>query len=126
MLSFLENSVDNHIHCCPHINKRSTNIFEVVEHAENNKMYAIGLMDNFSNTSGYASLIRKYFPNLNLKFTNKYFVSARVFPTNLEKTDKRVSKVIKIKKGYYKILSAKVDHCVDIANQMFQCLKAYK
>ena len=67
MLSFLENSVDNHIHCCPHINKRSTNIFEVVEHAENNKMYAIGLMDNFSNTSGYASLIRKHFPNLNLK-----------------------------------------------------------
>ena len=61
MLSFLENSVDNHIHCCPHINKRSTNIFEVVEHAENNKMYAIGLMDNFSNTSGYESLIRKYF-----------------------------------------------------------------
>ena len=70
--------------------------------------------------------VKKYFPNLNLKFTNKYFVSARVFPTNLEKTDKRVSKVIKIKKGYYKILSAKVDHCVDIANQMFQCLKAYK
>ena len=65
--SFLENSVDNHIHCCPHINKRSTNIFEVVEHAEKNKMYAIGLMDNFSNTSGYASLVRKNFPNLNLK-----------------------------------------------------------
>ena len=70
--------------------------------------------------------INKYFPNLNLKFTNQYFVSARVFPINLEKTDKRVSKVIKIKKGYYKILSAKVDHCVDIANQMLQCLKAYK
>ena len=61
MLSFLENSVDNHIHCCPHINKRSTNIFEVVEHAEKNKMYAIGLMDNFSNTSGYASLVKKIF-----------------------------------------------------------------
>ena len=70
--------------------------------------------------------INKYFPNLNLKFTNQYFVSARVFPINLEKTDKRVSKVIKIKKGYYKILSAKVDHCVDIANQMLQCLKANK
>ena len=58
----LKDSVDNHIHCCPHINKRSTNIFEVVEQAEQLQMYAIGLMDNFSNTSGYASLISKYKP----------------------------------------------------------------
>ena len=41
----------------------------------------------------------------------------------VEKSDKRVSKVIKIKKLYYKILSAKVDHCVDIANQIHQFLK---
>ena len=51
MYSFLENSTDIHIHCCPHINKRSTDIFEVIKFAEKNKMYAIGLMDNFSNTS---------------------------------------------------------------------------
>ncbi len=67
MFSFLENSIDGHIHCCPHINKRSTDIFEVIKLAEKNKMYAIGLMDNFSNTSGYASLVKKNFPNLNLK-----------------------------------------------------------
>ena len=67
MYSFLENSTDIHIHCCPHINKRSTDIFEVIKFAEKNKMYAIGLMDNFSNTSGYASLVKKNFPNLNLK-----------------------------------------------------------
>ena len=70
--------------------------------------------------------IKKYFPNFNLKLTKNYFISARVFPTNLEKTDKRVSKIIKLKKGYYKILSAKVDHCVDIANQMLKCLQSYK
>ena len=70
--------------------------------------------------------IKKYFPELNLKITKNYFISARVFPTNLEKTDKRVSKIIKLKKGYYKVLSAKVDHCVDIANRMFQTLKTYK
>ena len=64
MLSFLENSTDIHIHCCPHINKRSTDIFEVIKFAEKSKMYAIGLMDNFSNTSGYASLVKKNFPNL--------------------------------------------------------------
>ena len=63
----LRGAVDNHIHCCPHINKRSTNISEVVMHAEDSGMYAIGLMDNFCNTSGYASLIKKYNPNLKLK-----------------------------------------------------------
>jgi hypothetical protein len=63
----LKGAIDNHIHCCPHINKRSTNIFEVVRFAEKHKMYAIGLMDNFSNTSGYASLVKKFFPKLKLK-----------------------------------------------------------
>ena len=63
----LKGSVDNHIHCCPHINQRSTNIFQVVEQAERLGMYGIGLMDNFSNTSGYASLVKKYKPSLKLK-----------------------------------------------------------
>ena len=67
MKNLLKDVVDNHIHCCPHINKRSTNISEVVMHAEDSGMYAIGLMDNFCNTSGYASLIKKYNPNLKLK-----------------------------------------------------------
>ena len=39
----------------------------MVEQAEKLKMYAIGLMDNFSNTSGYASLLGKYKPKLKLK-----------------------------------------------------------
>ena len=42
----LKGSVDNHVHCCPHINKRSTNIFKVVEQAEELQMYSIGLMPN--------------------------------------------------------------------------------
>ena len=67
MKNYLKDAVDNHIHCCPHINKRSTNIFDVVKRAENSGMHAIGLMDNFCNTSGYASLIKKYKPNLKLK-----------------------------------------------------------
>lgn len=48
---------DNHIHCCPHINARSLNLYDAVQDAEKEKMMAIGLMDNFSVTSGYASLI---------------------------------------------------------------------
>ena len=70
--------------------------------------------------------IKDYFPNLNLKLTKKYFISPRVFPTNQEKTDKRVSKIIKLRKGYYKIISAKVDHCVDIANEILKSLISYK
>ena len=66
-IKILEGTIDNHIHCCPHINKRSTDIFEVIKKAEQNRMYAIGLMDNFSNTSGYASLVKKSFPKLKLK-----------------------------------------------------------
>ena len=67
MEELLKGSVDNHIHCCPHINKRSTDILNTVKLAEKFGMYAIGLMDNFTNTSGYASLIKKILPNLKLK-----------------------------------------------------------
>lgn len=70
--------------------------------------------------------IKYYFPNLKIKLTNKHYISPRVFPINQEKTDKRVSKIIKLKKGYYKILSAKVDHCVDIANEILSTLKSIK
>ena len=66
-IELLKGSIDNHIHCCPHINKRSTDIFEVVKKAEQLKMHAIGLMDNFSNTSGYASLVKKNLPKIKLK-----------------------------------------------------------
>ena len=67
--------------------------------------------------------IKKYFPNLDIKLNKKIFLSARVFPTNVDKTDKRVSKIIQIKKGYFKILSAKVDHSVDIADKIVKYLK---
>ena len=66
-IDLLKGAIDNHVHCCPHINKRSTNIFEVVKKAEQLKMHALGLMDNFSNTSGYASLVKKHLPKLKLK-----------------------------------------------------------
>lgn len=62
----LEGRYDNHIHCCPHINARSLNLFEAIEDAEKEKMKAIGLMDNFSNTSGYASLLKKNYKNYKL------------------------------------------------------------
>ena len=32
---------DNHIHCCPHINARSLNLYDAVQDAEKEKMMAI-------------------------------------------------------------------------------------
>ena len=63
----LKGRYDNHIHCCPHINKRSLNIYDAVMDAEKEKMAAIGLMDNFSVTSGYASLMKAICKNLKVK-----------------------------------------------------------
>ena len=63
----LEGRYDNHIHCCPHINARSLNIFDAVKDALTEKMAAIGLMDNFSVTSGYASLIQSQFKKTKIK-----------------------------------------------------------
>ena len=64
--NLLENAVDSHIHCCPHINGRSIHIFETVRQAIACKMKAIGLMDNFSNSSGYAALVNKELTNISL------------------------------------------------------------
>ncbi|MCP1337798.1 DUF6282 family protein [Futiania mangrovi] len=52
----LVGAVDNHVHCCPHINARSIDVLTAVRQAADAGMAAIGLMDNFCNTSGYAAL----------------------------------------------------------------------
>ena len=70
--------------------------------------------------------IKKYFPNLNIKLSNKYFISFRVLPSNQKKTDKRISKVYNFKNKLFKISSAKVDHSVDIAYEVLKKLKGTK
>lgn len=55
-MHYLEGAVDCHVHTCPHLNGRSVNIFESVRNAAAAGMRAIGLMDNFQNSSGYAAL----------------------------------------------------------------------
>ena len=55
-MSHLEGAIDCHIHACPHINGRSINVFEAVRQAHAAGMRAIGLMDNFAISSGYAAL----------------------------------------------------------------------
>jgi len=55
-MHYLKGAVDCHVHTCPHLNGRSANIFESVRQAAAAGMRAIGLMDNFQNSSGYAAL----------------------------------------------------------------------
>ena len=63
----LEGAVDNHIHACPHLNLRSLDIFEAVEQAASAGMRAVGFMDNFANTSGYAALVNRRLGHLGVE-----------------------------------------------------------
>ena len=53
---YLKGAIDCHVHCCPHLNARNVNLLEAVRQAAAAGMRAIGLMDNFQNSSGYAAL----------------------------------------------------------------------
>lgn len=55
-MHYLKGAIDCHVHCCPHLNGRSVNLLEAVRQAAAAGMRAIGLMDNFQNSSGYAAL----------------------------------------------------------------------
>ena len=66
---------------------------------------------------------KKFFPRLKFKFSNKIFISPRLLLANVEKTDKRSSEIRVIKKNYFKIISGKVDHSVDIADKLKKIFK---
>ena len=67
--------------------------------------------------------LKKYFPKIKIKKTGKKFISPRVLPINQEKTDRRVSSIKEISNNYFKIISAKVDHSVDIAFKIRKIIK---
>ena len=54
---YLQGAIDCHTHVCPHINGRSVNAFEATHQAADAGMRALGLMDNFGNSSGFAALV---------------------------------------------------------------------
>lgn len=66
-MNYLEGAVDCHVHCCPHLNGRSATVFEAVRAAADAGMRAIGLMDNFVNSSGYAALAMAELGNLGVE-----------------------------------------------------------
>ena len=55
-MHLLQGAIDCHVHCAPHLNGRSVNVFEAVRQAAAAGMKAIGIMCNFQNTSGFAAL----------------------------------------------------------------------
>ena len=63
----LVGAVDGHIHACPHLNGRSVTVFVAVRNAAAAGMRAIGLMDNFCNSSGYAALAMRELGNLGVE-----------------------------------------------------------
>lgn len=63
----LVGAVDNHIHACPHLNGRSLDIFDAVREAADAGMSAIGLMDNFANSSGVAALANRQLGDLGVE-----------------------------------------------------------
>jgi len=60
-------AIDGHVHACPHLNGRSVDVFEAVEQAAAAGMRAIGLMDNFCSSVGYAALARRRLSHLGVE-----------------------------------------------------------
>ena len=63
----LAGAVDCHVHACPHLNERSLDVFQAVEEAAAAGMRAIGLIDNFANTSGVAALANRRLGHLGVE-----------------------------------------------------------
>lgn len=64
---WLQGAIDGHIHACPHINARRLDALEAVRQAASAGMAAIGLMDNFANSAGLASLAMRELGHLGVE-----------------------------------------------------------
>ena len=65
-IDLLRGAVDCHVHACPHINARSVDVMQAVRAAAAAGMHGLGLMDNFTNSSGYAALAQREFAHLGI------------------------------------------------------------
>ena len=60
-------AIDGHVHACPHLNGRSVDVFDAEEQAAAAGMRAIGLMDTFCSSVGYAALARRRLGHLGVE-----------------------------------------------------------
>ena len=66
-MHYLAGAIDCHVHACPHLNGRSADVFEAVRGAAAAGMRAIGLMDNFQNSSGLSALAMRELGHLGVE-----------------------------------------------------------
>lgn len=66
-MQHLKGAIDCHLHASPHLNGRSVDVFEAVRDAAAAGMRAIGLMDNFQNSSGMAALAMRELGHLGVE-----------------------------------------------------------
>jgi hypothetical protein len=66
-MELVEGAVDNHVHACPHLNARTVTVFGAAHQAAAAGMRAIGLMDNFCNSAGYAALAMRELADLGIE-----------------------------------------------------------
>jgi hypothetical protein len=64
--------------------------------------------------------VNYFLPNMKFSYTGKFFISKRVI--NKNKNDRRVSSIYEPQRNYFIIASAKVDHAVDIANDVLKII----
>lgn len=64
---WLVGAIDGHVHACPHINGRRLDVLQAVRQAASAGMAAIGLMDNFANSSGLAELAMRELGHLGVE-----------------------------------------------------------
>ena len=67
--------------------------------------------------------LKNYFPDLKVSMTKNRYINPRVLLKDVEKNDRRISKINEITKNYFQIFSAKVDHSVDISLEVLKRLK---
>ena len=58
-MEWLRGAIDGHVHCCPHINRRSITLFDAVRAASRAGLRGLGLVDVFANTAGLAALANR-------------------------------------------------------------------
>jgi hypothetical protein len=64
--------------------------------------------------------VNYFLPNMKFNYTGKFFISQRVIFKN--KNDRRISSIFEPQRNYFVIASAKIDHAVDIANNVLETI----
>jgi hypothetical protein len=83
-------------------------------------------IDEFdSNTDKILEKFSDWLPKLSISHKVDRLIAVRSIEPNVQNTDKRRSSVTRVSKNIIDIWSGKIDHCVDIANQVMFDVEEY-